>query len=310
MSQNLYLFHGFASEYVLHPLYSEMKKCGHHCLELDLLNKQLDKTLVDELQSKNVVLITSGHIALDHDSYPDVYKGCDTYWSPLEIISIVNPIRSYYIPHDLTHPLIDNEHSYLGLFDCFFVPLKKFSIYDRFCRVENLGWIKKNFNFDTNSKNTRDAIWFMSDIGYHQEHYGVEATYNKMAPILNQGVAVKFPAWPITEIYEDFFRSMGVTVHSSSENLMQLLHEYQLIITNSESSVVSEAYYSGKRTLNITEQYNLGKERKSFANLNNLRYLDYIENFDLHTELQAPENENILRGFDFHKAMELITANS
>src|SRR3989344_7121413 len=163
-----YLFYGFGAEYVLHPVYEEMKKQEKNCLEVDALVVRDSRKLINALQKKDVVLVTSAHLLLDRKSFTDFYPTKNIFYGVAEIISLVKPIKTIFFPHDLTEPLIQYEIQYLNQLDLFLSPIEPFtSIYSQYVPTEEVGWIKY-----TNSPNqkrqkvprkNRKAIWFLSD---------------------------------------------------------------------------------------------------------------------------------------------------
>ena len=301
-----YLFYGFGSEYVLHQLYERMCLDGISCIELDASVTPITRQFIDELATYNIVLITSAHITLDQRSFYDIYMLDQLYLSPLELMALLKPIRSVYIPHDLSCPLVEDEEDYLQLFDYFLSPLPVDKLSFRGSNIEPCGWIKWMQSFDDSLENSKNAIWFFSDIGYHHMKYGVHGTYNKIRPLLEQGVAIKFPQWPGIDAYEEYFRTQGIEVVPSTENTLSLIHEYRCIITNSESSVVAEAYYYGKLTLNVLEQYKGNIQQQMFKGLEGLVFIDDIRTFRLDKIESSRTQERVMQPFDYQKACSLI----
>src|SRR3989344_7236880 len=119
MKNTTYLFYGFGSEYVLHPLYLELKKRGYDCCEIDALNIKNSKKIINQLIKKPVVFITSSHLLLDKINFKDFYPSENTFYNVLEILALIKPKKSIYIPHDLTQPLINKENYFLNQFDLF-----------------------------------------------------------------------------------------------------------------------------------------------------------------------------------------------
>ena len=304
-----YLFYGFASEYVLHNIYKEMKKQGFNCLEIDALQIKNSKKIIDSLKDKRVIFITSAHLLLDKINFTDFYPNDNEFYSVLEIIKILRPIKKIYIPHDLTQPLIQYEETYLQFFDYFLSPCEPFtSIYSQYCKTEEVGWIKYQPDQNKTKKPTNRAIWLLSDYILHYK-MGVEKSFNLIRPILEQGVAIKFPKWIGSDEFEKYYRKKGINVYSASSNTIELILDHQIIITNGLSSTIAESYFLGKTVVNIMENSHYGNYLGYLQELfPNLLYFEKIKDFDI-KKINKQNNPNILKPFDIEKTINLISFN-
>ena len=311
MKNTTYLFYGFGSEYVLHPLYLELKKRGYDCCEIDALNIKNSKKIINQLIKKPVVFITSSHLLLDKINFKDFYPSENTFYNVLEILALIKPKKSIYIPHDLTQPLINKENYFLNQFDLFLSPCEPFtSIYSQYCNTEEMGWIKykKNLLQKNGAKKKDKAIWFISDFILHMK-MGKNKSFKLLAPVLKQGVAVKFPFWDQSNEFEEYFIKMGANVYSAKDNSIELIRNHDIIITNGLSSVISESYLLGKTTVNITEGSHYGEERKYLEELfPNLIFIEKINKFRL-AKIRLKVQEIKLKPFNINYAIELTTQN-
>lgn len=307
MKPDVFLFYGFGSEYVLHDLYLEMKKRQYSCLEVDALKRANSKIMIDQLKKKKVIFITSAHFLLDQKNFSDFYPNKNQFYGVLEIIKLLQPIRSIYIPHDLTQPLIDKEIDFLNQFDFFLTPNDLFtSIYSPYCQTENVGWIKYGENTrKTHFNNSNRAIWLLSDYVLYLK-LGKETSCKRLRPVLDQGVSIKFPLWMGCESFTRYFKNQGVTVYPPSSNSIDLIMAHQLIITNGLSSINAESYFLGKPTVNIKEgSYYGDKTGYLLELLPDLLFVDKITDFKL-ANLATKKRPITLAKFNLDKAIQLI----
>ena len=107
MTAPLFVFFGAESEYVLHPLYLEMKTRGHDCIELHALP---GRGITDELTAvaadpRPKALITSAHLDSDARYMMSQMEvpGCPAL---VEILARLDPAFVTYYPHDLSQSLL------------------------------------------------------------------------------------------------------------------------------------------------------------------------------------------------------------
>lgn len=304
----VFLFYGFGSEYVLHDLYLAMKKRQYTCLEVDALKEINSKIIIDKLADKKVIFITSAHFLLDKKNFSDFYPNNNKFYSVLEIIKLLKPIRSIYIPHDLTQPLIDKETDFLNQFDFFLTPNDLFTtIYGSYCKTEEVGWIKylKN-DRKIHLNNLKRAIWLLSDYVLYLK-MGQEASLKRLKPVLDQGVSIKFPLWMECESFTQYFDNQGITVYSPYTNSIDLIMEHQIIITNGLSSINAESNWLGKTTINIMENSYYGDKKEYLTELlPELLFFEKITDFDL-SKIPIMERSVALKTFNMDKTIQLIT---
>lgn len=304
MKKITYLFYGFGSEYVLHPLYEEMKKRGYECVEIDALQKKNSIDLMNQFIDTPVCFITSAHLLLDKKTFTDLYPNTNLFYGVLEIISLLKPVRSVYIPHDLTQPLIRNEKDFLNQFNIFLSPCEPFtSAYSHYCKTIEVGWIKYRQS-DTKIKRHK-AVWFLSDFVLHQK-MGKEQSFEKISPVLKQGIAIKFPQWMNYKEFEDYFSDQGIRVYPTSLNTIDLIKNHEIIITNGLSSIIAESYFLGKTTVNIMEGSHYGNNTKYLVELfPELCFVEKISDFHLQF-IPKTKRTSVLKPFDMEKALRKI----
>lgn len=318
-----YLFYGFGAEYVLNPLCKELAKRGEDCIEIDALSVKNSKNIIRKLSGQQVALVTSAHLLLDQKNFTDFYHTRNKFYSVLEIIVLLNPVRTIFIPHDLTQPFIQYESEYLNQFDFFLSPSEPYtSIYSQYIKTEEVGWIKyraspsRRQGFGRQARlrsasplrtiNSNRAIWFLSDYVLHQK-MGPEASFSKIAPVLKQNVAIKFPIWFDTPVFEFYFRKKGIEVYPAETNTIALIQNHDMIITNGLSSLIAESYLMGKTVINIMEGSHYGDMLPYLKST--FPEIVFIENItDFNKDIIPLKARPVsLKPFDMEKAIKLIT---
>ncbi len=307
-SKNItFLFYGCGSEYVLHSLYEEFSKRKYDCMEIDVMAHEDSRSLVDFLSDRKVVFITSAHLLMDKKNFSVFYKTENEFYGPLEVIDILKPLKSFFIPHDLTQPLIHFEEMFINQFDYFLSPCEPYtSLYSQYVKTEEVGWIKYTGEKASLKKQKNKAIWFLSDFVVHLT-MGAADSFAKISPILKQGISIKFPLWEGSDEFEEFFSKKGIHVYPSQENSIDLISQHDIILTNGLSSVVAESYLLGKTTINIMEGSHYGDEReRAFAFFPDIQFFEHISDFKL-SKIHIQKRKALLQPLDMKKAIQLIT---
>lgn len=309
--KTLYLFYGFGCEYVLHDLFQAMEN-DYECLEIDVLTIPNSKKIINQLIGKSVVFVTSAHFLLDQSNffnyYPNYYPNKNTFYGPLEIIALLKPIKSVYIPHDLTQPFIQYEDKFLNQFDLFLSPCEPYtSAYSLICPTAEVGWVKYH-QLATTIKPRNKVIWFLSDFTLHVK-MGKEKSYEINAPLLTQGVSLKFPVWNSADEFTQYYRMQGVDVYDPRVISYNLIKAHDIIITNGLSSIVAESYLIGKTTVNIMENSHYGADGLQILQTNYPELQIYTTIQDVKINNILPTNQPcVLHPFDLPLTIKLITA--
>ncbi len=301
-----YLFYGFGAEYVLHPLYTEMLAKGYHCIEIDPLAQADSKKQIEQLKGQEVVFITSAHFLLNEKNFGYFYDSQNHFYGTLEVLSLLRPKASVFVPHDLTQPLIDYEKEYLNQFTAFCSPCEPFtSTYAHYTKSIEMGWIKYKQKPKTILRK-QGALWFLSDFVLHL-NWGVEKSFELLEPILSQGISIKFPLWPGCETFETYFTEKGIHVFPSSENSIDLILAHDIILTNGLSSIVAESYFLGKTTVNIMEGSHYGDEKKYLQSLfPRLIFIPTLRSFDLR-DIPIKSQKPVLQPFKMATMVQFLS---
>lgn len=301
-----YLFYGFGAEYVLHDVYSEMIKKGHTCIEIDPLKYKESKEKIEKLKEKEVIFVTSAHFLLNEKNFKYFYPSENHFYGALEVMALLQPHASIFVPHDLTQPVIDYEKEYLNQFTAFCSPCEPFtSTYAHYTKSVEMGWIKYKHKPKTILRK-QGALWFLSDFILHL-NWGVEKSFEILQPILSQGISIKFPNWPGSDEFEKYFTGQGIHVFPSTENSIDLILAHDIILTNGLSSVIAESYFLGKTTVNIMEGSHYGDEKRYIQSLfPSLHFVPTIHEFDLRN-IQIKKTPSVLQPFQMDHMVQFLS---
>lgn len=309
-----YLFFGFAAEYVLHPLYQHMQEKGHLCVELDLYSAQNPMEILSSLKDKPVVFINSAHLFFDKENFKTSYQHEGVMFSALEIMDYLRPLKSIYIPHDLTDFFHDDELPWIDLFDKLLMPMANFPYRFPATDIVNAGWIKRNQPVASIAAEHAKSIGFaMSEFEYYRRQ-GTEKAYATWQPILNQTTSLKLPLWKESDHFEKYLSERQINIFPSAGNLSDFIDTHALILTNGLSSVNSEAAYAGRTVINMVdeERCSMAEVKNELSHLPNIQFMtiDECQNYlaELHSGKQAIplSTTPLIKPFDFALAMEHI----
>ncbi len=255
---------GVDSEYVLGGLaeYLRANNCQVHELDFGVTKHDV-RPLLERLSSVAVTYITSAHTNLTSrmartiapllvDNYPN-------YLAPLEIMSILKPHVSLYVPHDLLSPFGDanlDEFRFLDLFDHIIAPYDCPELQDQVgphTRVHDAGWIKYQqgmadvqADIVPQTRTSPRITFFISFIQHLKAKYGPIGIAEYFRPILKKGMRVKLPAWNGVEEIEDALRKHTAAEVVDSRCLSaSLIAQSDLVLCNGASSILAEAILSG-----------------------------------------------------------------
>jgi hypothetical protein len=314
MSNTCYLFFGFATEYVLNPLYQYMRQQGFHCVEMDLFTAQNIKQTLRSLKNTPVVFINSAHLFFDQMNFSTSYQYKGEVISPLEVIDYLKPIKTAYIPHDLSQLFHEKERAWLNLFDLLLIPHSIPSYLYSHPNVTNVGWIKRNKLVRSVTDEISRSIGFaFSEFEYHRR-LGPEKTYESWKPLLSQDISIKFPFWHETNRFEDYFSRKGVKIFPSTGLLSDFIDHHGIVLCNGNSSANSEAAFSGRHVINLLyDNYTEQSQKHSLGFLPNIRFLtieaaaDYIKRVNESQDNLGTLTPPLIKPFDFDKVVQLLT---
>lgn len=298
---------GVDSEYVLTDLAAHLRTKGWDVTELDFgLFKGDARPILDQLKHGEVAYITSAHTNLTRQVAsilaPKFVELYPNYLSPLEILRYVQPALSFYVPHDLLTPFGDtnlNEYRFLDLFDYILSPFANDALQATLgptVEVIQAGWIKHANNSLERVQSIQGAsttpriTLFISMLEHLRCHYGNEGVFDYFAPLLNENVTVKLPAWRDVEEIEAIFKARSnARVYPANKNSISLIMESDLVVCNGASSIHAEANLMGCPTICLldNEALPIEEQRNKLEHLPNVIFHDYRKRDQLPLRLIA-----------------------
>lgn len=285
----LFLLAGNASEYVLAPLAAALAQAGHEVREIDFGNGDADWRQFKKRPGA-LVFLTSAHPYVTTDwaqRYLPVYAEKYGYVpSPLQMIEHLRPEVSVLLPHDLGGPILRaplNEFTALPTFDFYCDPGPAPSVFAGWaggCQILHTGWVKALDRRDTvPGVEPRRMLLLPSMIEYLRQTFGDEGFVNYFAPLLGPRVSIKLPAWHGIEKIEDIIRSRHrAQVVPADAPLYPLMRMHDIVVSNSNSSVLSESLALGRQTIVLLDDeghYSIAAQKRGLPRHPDLLMHDY-----------------------------------
>lgn len=302
-----YIFFGAWIEYSLNPLYLYMKEQGYNCVEITPRTCSDMKKAIIELNSKKNIFISSAHVFLD-ESYK-AYQNTPYNLSVLEAIDILKPVKSIHYPHDLATLVHENDIPWLNsIFDIILFPLdgyKHLSYHGK--PVYNVGWIKKQIK--TNSGERNKVGHGISDLYHYKTIIGLKSMYDIFREIWEQGVIVKGTSIGWHKIWDKY----NVKYIDSTKSIFDLINTCEIMLTNALTSVNLESALSGRFTVNMLDGiFDSQTHEKTFRGIPNLKIMTIDDTAELlkayyKGDFIPDKGDDVLKPFDFKRAVELIT---
>ncbi len=316
-AEKLYVFAGFGIEYVLNPLANYFRNQGLDVIEIDMYNhgNTTVEEHINEIRHRQIVFITSWHLFFDQHNFEPYNKMKKKVMSPLELMSALNPLKSYYYPHDLACYLHPIEYKWIDLFDAFLVPKLNKDTFraDGLTDIVEVGWIKKNIAVkgQTIDSNNISALYLPSNIEYSLSKYTPREYVDTWKPFVGLGIAVKLPIWDGLDEVCTIAKEEGFTLIDGSISLFSILLEYNLIIGNGTSSVIYETALSGIPIISLmdgaeSDTYYKSKLPSGVITKTIEEAADYIKDIR-GGRTQLHYKEDLLKPFDFDLAFKTIT---
>lgn len=255
---------GVDSEYVLSGLAEYLRGNGFTVHEIDFgVTREDVRPLLRSLRESRVSYVTSSHtnltsrmartiVPLFLDKYPN-------YLAPLEIMPLLQPQVSVYVPHDLLSPFGDanlDEFRFLDMFDHIIAPYESPALQaqvGKYTRVHDAGWIKYqegqtagDSDSSADVRNYPRIAFFISFTQHLNAKYGPDGIAQYFQPLLTEGVRIKLPVWSGVEAIEDAIRKhTQAEVVDSRVSSASLIAQSDLVLCNGASSILAEAILSG-----------------------------------------------------------------
>jgi hypothetical protein len=302
-----FVFFGAQGEYVLGPLAAEMRARGHNCPEI-VAREGVDA--IAEMAALGghagpTVLLTSAHFLHDTESMVE-FLGIPACPPLLSVIDALKPDRLVYYPHDLSTPLLWDEHQYAHRIDLYLAATDTERMLTRQMRVEVVGWIKLRHRAQPPDRRGR-ALWLCMGTETVVRRIGARRTFDIYRPLLRDWCAMKLPPYDYCRPLQDLFAGEGAPVVDCFETPPDHVPHYDVVVSNGPSSVVREAGMMGKPVFIVTDPavfpQRYLREMADFADMPNVRFVPGIDD----VPETAPSVKPRLKPFEMDRAIALIT---
>lgn len=294
---------GIGSEYVLHPIAIEAERRGHQVVEIDMYDHNW-RGKARALQPREFILITSHHPYLDSWLHNAAF-GFDADIEALPtFIAVYQPLRSYFVPHDLTSPISPDEFPALYLFDGLLMPDERYWFLRDYVVVTAVGWIKSAVS---GGLSHNPVAVLPSEIAYFLRE-PPERFITLFAPVFKHKPRVKFARFEGGERLEAIARQLGGDVVDAALDSSLVLDSTNCIITNSISSIVMEARQRGLPVLCLVDGIHpIEVQRRYISPIAGADLLpsDMVDDWISH-HLSLPRSEQIGYPFDFDLLFQAI----
>lgn len=251
MQSPVFIFIGIGSEYVLSPLARHFKSLGHRSIECDMAQPDWRDRL-NNLSDTRKILVASHHPFVDRHIYRTFYHRDHDVLSVYEMIEWLKPIASFFIPHDLTEPLKNEEICALPLFDAIFMPTAHYWCYQRHTQVVVAGWIKADPQAEWTETSDFSIAFMPTELGYYSRQ-GPELFLKNFGRLLECRPHVKFPLFPDLEPLIDIAESFHCRVWPAETTSSSIISQSDIVVTNACSSIAMEAALAGVPVICITD---------------------------------------------------------
>ncbi|KKW94091.1 hypothetical protein [Sphingobium chungbukense] len=310
-----YVFAGVGSEYSLAPLAAFLRKRGRHCIEIDMMRADWRDAVAHALGAKRRILVSSQHPYMNGHHY-HIYYGTDLdVLNVPELQGVLQPDRSYFVPHDLLSPIKGSEIVGLTLFDAILMPSDSWWYLSTYVRCENVGWIKAaQDNIPEIARTPLQIAWLPSEIGaWLARPAGLfEEVYRDL---LTLRPLFKAPAFPGTQAMIDLAGGAGCQVFDASVQSSVLIDQSHAVVSNGLSSICAEAALRGVPTLCIddgsVESWYLRDHWQALPGVTVHapdRAWELLTSWRDHPERIPSRAPSVIAPFDFDKAATIVEA--
>jgi len=302
------VFHGIGSEYPFHELASRARREGHDVLEVDMYSHDWRARLEEFRLEGPFNLVTSHHAYMDrHRHLMEFGVDVDIDSTP-ELIRKFQPRKIFYVPHDVTEPIKDEELWFIKNFDAVLAPNASWWWLSDLSEIIDVGSIKI---YENSISCVHDITFFPSEISFYIRA-GWECFLGKFGGVIHLKPRIKFPKFPGIKDFEDRLREIGCEVIDSTLNSFPLISNSKIIISNGLSSVLSEASSAEVPSVCVMDGVHPPAtqlalfENHPFVRLARTEQAAHIATSMLTNECCRPRNP-LNCPFDFDLALEVIT---
>lgn len=308
MTDPLFVFFGAESEYVLHPLATEMAARGHACVEL---HAEPDRSIKADFSAaiadpRPKALITSSHFCWDERYMWDQMEVPDCP-ALMEVFAALDPVLTVYSPHDLSQPMLTSEAAALPLVDLYLAATPTERAFSHRTEVVSVGWIKTPADLDIQPERWGRGLWLTMSLEYILVEEGLERTLDFMSEWIESGVWIKFPPFPQFAAVEKILKEEhGVNIVDRHMSPGAAARHFDFVATNGESSVVRESAAMGVPVYIVTDIGFFGDTSRrnlwQFVDLDNVHVIRTLD--DVPSEIS--HTPPTMRPFDMDAAIAAI----
>ena len=307
MTDPLFVFFGAESEYVLNPLYLEMKNRGFDCVEL---HATPDVTITAALEAvlaadRPKALVTSAHFGWD-ERYMMHQMGVPDCPALVELIARIEPVFTAYYPHDLSQPLLAGEIANLPAVDLYLAPSAYEHMFAGLTDILTVGWIKTPQDLNEPQDRLGRGLWLTMSLEYILVEHGTTKTLGLMHDWLRDWLWIKFPPFPQFDEIEGLLKARGINILDRDMYPTVAARHFDFVVTNGESSVVRESAMMGVETFIVTDIGLFGNQSRrnmwQFADLENVHVVPNFEHIPAMVEKRPP----VMQPFDMDRAIDAI----
>lgn len=310
-----YVFAGVGSEYSLAPLADFLRKRGRNCIEIDMARQGWRDALMQAQRAKRRILVSSQHPYMNGYHY-HVYYGVDLDVANVpELQAVLQPNRSYFVPHDLLCPIKESEIAGLTLFNAVLMPSDSWWYLSTYVRCETVGWIKAAPTYNAEiAPATLQIAWLPSEIGaWATRPIGLfEEVYKDLLALRP---LFKAPAFPSTQAMIEAAERAGCQVFDASVQSSVLINQSHVVISNGLSSICAEAALSGLTAFCIddgsVESWYLRDHWQALPEVAIHapdRAWTLLSSWRAHPERLPLRTPSVIMPFDFEKAAFIVEA--
>lgn len=303
-----FVFFGAEGEYVLGPLAQAMTARGFDCVEIVARPGFDAAAAITALPQHDgrTVLLTSTHFLHDTESMAE-FLGVPGYPSLPAVMERLRPDLLVYYPHDLSTPVLWDEHGYLHRIGLYLAATDAELALRRQVEVVPVGWIKLRPATAKAERRGR-GLWLCMGTETVIRKVGARRTFDQYRPHLRDWCTMKLPPYANCRAMEDMLRAAGIAVIDCFEPPPAHVPHYELVVSNGPSSVVREAGLMGKPVFVVTHRdlfpQDYLREMQDFADMPNVRFVPSLDDIPA----QLADVPARLRPFDEARAIAAILA--
>lgn len=234
---------GYSSEFSLDPLCDALVARDIPCTRIDMYESGWRGRYRPPTDGREIVLLSSQHASVGRGFFARHHHIDRDVPNLTEAISFFRPVRTFLLPHDLTHPFHDEEALPLAEVTAVLVPDERFWYLRRWCPVHIVGWPK--LVGPALAAGSSGIVLMPTDVAAFGRN-GPDSFRRAFAGLLRPGIRFKLPDFPGTERLTSILVEAGCEEIPAATSSAEVIARHATIVSNGLSSIVSEAALVGK----------------------------------------------------------------